>query len=141
MVHSPELPLGMLAARFAKEFEARVFEALTRAGYPDLRVRHSVLLGSLDRTGLRLTRLAAQAAMTPQAMGELVDDLERGGYLERRPDPADRRARLIIATPKGERALADCLRIVAEVEASYATTLGTERYAAAQGALGDLLER
>jgi len=140
MAHSPALPLGMLAARFAKEFEARVFDALTHAGYPDLRVRHSVLLGSLDRTGLRLTQLAAQAGTTPQAMGELVDDLERGGYLERRADPADRRARLIVATPKGERALADCLRIVAEIESSYVAAIGAERYETLQRGLGELLE-
>lgn len=140
MAHSPALPLGMLAARLAKAFEGEVFEQLTRAGYPDLRVRHSVLLGALDSTGLRLTQLAAQAGMTPQAMGELVDDLEQGGYLSRRADPADRRARLIVATPKGERALADCLRIVASIEASYARRLGAERFEAVQGALAELLE-
>lgn len=38
--------------------------------------------------------------MTPQAMGELVDELEELGYLERRPDPTDRRAKLIVLTDR-----------------------------------------
>ncbi len=40
--------------------------------------------------------------MSPQAMGELVDELEQLGYVVRRPDPTDRRAKLIILTKKGQ---------------------------------------
>ncbi|MFF2272884.1 MarR family winged helix-turn-helix transcriptional regulator [Agromyces sp. NPDC058136] len=139
MAQEHALPLGMLAARLAKEFENDVFEQLTLAGYPELRVRHSVLLSALDGTALRLGQLAAQAGMTPQAMGELVDDLEAGGYLARHNDPADRRARLIVATPRGERALAECLRIVATIEASYATALGADRLDDVKQAITELL--
>ena len=42
--------------------------------------------------------------MTAQAMGELVDELEAMQYLVRRPDPTDRRAKLIMLTRKGVRA-------------------------------------
>ena len=42
------------------------------------------------REGSRLTDLAAQAQVTKQTAGELVDQLERRGYVERVPDPSRR---------------------------------------------------
>ena len=38
-------------------------------------------------------------------MTYLLDDLEKAGLIERRPDPADRRARRIAATASGRRLL------------------------------------
>ena len=54
-----------------------------------------------NRNGIRLTHLAERALMTPQAMSELVEHLVSHGYLERMPDPSDRRAKLIC--PHGPR--------------------------------------
>jgi DNA-binding MarR family transcriptional regulator len=39
--------------------------------------------------------------VTPQAVGELVDDLERFGCVRRLPDRRDRRAKLIVPTAAG----------------------------------------
>jgi DNA-binding MarR family transcriptional regulator len=49
-------------------------------------------------------------------MTYLVDDLEKAGLVERRPDPADRRARQVLLTKKGERSLAAASRRIQEVE-------------------------
>jgi DNA-binding MarR family transcriptional regulator len=74
--------------------------------------------------------------MTKQSIGEIVDDLASRGYVERFPDPADRRAKLIRLTRKGEEAQAVGLELFATVE----RRLG-ERYGAEQVAqLRDLLE-
>jgi DNA-binding MarR family transcriptional regulator len=54
--------------------------------------------------------------MTLPAMSELVDDLQAAGYLERRPDPRDRRAKLIRLTRKGRYAIVQALRAVREIE-------------------------
>jgi MarR family len=45
-----------------------------------------------DRPGTRLTVLAEAARITKQTAGALVDQLERSGYVVRRPDPTDARA-------------------------------------------------
>jgi|SRR5579875_869758 len=45
--------------------------------------------------------LANQLGVDRTVMTYLLDDLERAGLIERRPDPADRRARRIVATPAG----------------------------------------
>jgi DNA-binding MarR family transcriptional regulator len=44
--------------------------------------------------------------MSPRAMGERVDELEHLGYVVRRPDPSDRRAKLITLTKKGQACIA-----------------------------------
>jgi hypothetical protein len=60
------------------------------------------VFAQIDPAGSRLSELARRANMSPQAMGELVDELESLCYLIRRPDPRDRRAKLIVLTRKGQ---------------------------------------
>ena len=64
--------------------------------------------------------------MSRQAMGELVDDLEDLGYVERRADPSDGRAKLVVLTGKGEAAMADGIAAVVDLEARWAACLGEE---------------
>jgi DNA-binding MarR family transcriptional regulator len=95
----------------------------------DLRPAHGNAMEMLAiEDGLRLTDIAARAGMAPQSMGELVDDLAGKGYLQRREDPADRRAKRIYLTPKG-RAAADASRTaLRDIEEQLRTTLGAGRY-------------
>ena len=51
--------------------------------------------------------LAAHLGVDRTVMTYLLDDLERAGLIERRPDPADRRARRIAATGRGADLLGD----------------------------------
>ncbi len=100
-----------------------VFEA---AKTFDERIRpaHSAVFFHMEHEGIRLSRLAGKAEMTPQAMGELVDDLEEMGYLRRVPDPADRRAKLIVFTEQGDEALTVGYAAIEEVERRLVTLLG-----------------
>lgn len=54
--------------------------------------------------GLSLRDLAAQLGTDAPYASLIVDDLERQGLVERRPDPADRRRKIVTCTPEGERA-------------------------------------
>lgn len=49
--------------------------------------------------------LAHRLAIDKTSMTYLVDDLEGAGLVTRRPDPADRRVKQVIATPTGRAAL------------------------------------
>src|SRR6476620_1173114 len=80
-----------------------LLDALDNAGYPDMQAAFHPLFECIDDEGTRLTELAARADMTHQSMGEIVVSLERRGYVERRPDPADGRARLVCLTPAGRK--------------------------------------
>jgi DNA-binding MarR family transcriptional regulator len=105
-----------------------IVEGVSRAGYPQ-RPAHSAVFANIDLGGTRLSDLAARANMTPQAMGELVDDLEGLGYVRRRPHPDDRRAKLVVLTPKGRRCVEAGMRIVGGIEARLGDELGTRRLA------------
>jgi DNA-binding MarR family transcriptional regulator len=139
MTESEELPIGMLALQLQRAFEAECFDRLAAAGFTGLRMRHSVLLNALGPDGSRVTTLAAELGMTKQAMGELIDDLESGGYLERTTDPDDRRARLIRFTAKGQKALETAFEIIPAIEREYAERVGAKRYAALRATLEELV--
>jgi MarR family transcriptional regulator, transcriptional regulator for hemolysin len=50
--------------------------------------------------GISQARLAELAEVEPMTMVRLLDRMEADGLLERRADPADRRARCLFLTPK-----------------------------------------
>jgi DNA-binding MarR family transcriptional regulator len=92
---------------------------LHAAGYDDITAAHQAVFENIDRHGSRLTTLAARSGMAHQSMSELVHTLERAGYLERRPDPADGRARIIRLTEKGQALVLQALRDIREIEAAW----------------------
>ena len=98
---------------------ADLIERLTAAGYRDLSAAMHPVFENIDREGTRLTDLAARADMTHQSMGELIDTLEQRGYVERRPDPADGRARLVCFTNKGRQMARTALREIDAIEAEW----------------------
>jgi DNA-binding MarR family transcriptional regulator len=76
--------------------------------------------------------------MTHQSMGELVASLEWGGWVERRPDPTDGRARLVCLTPAGRDLVIRGLHHIAEIEAEWQERW---REAGHDGTLRPVLER
>ena len=120
-----------ITTRLAYEaFTAEIFRRLAGRGFDDLRPAHAPVFQRITEEGVRLTELAAQAGMTPQSMGYLVDDLERLGYVERSPDPHDRRASLIRPTDRGRAEVNAAREVIAELERSCARKIGKDRYSA-----------
>lgn len=70
--------------------------------------------------------LASGLGIDRTVMTYLVDDLERAGLVERRPDPADRRARRVVLLPPGRSVLEDTTRRIAEVERAVLGGLSDE---------------
>ena len=134
-------PIGQLLGDAVIAFRRDLHARATAGGYDDIRGVHLQVFGAVDWNGTRLRDLAARANMTPPAMAELVDDLQALGYLERLPDPEDRRAKLIRPTRKGRRVLAAALRAVEEIEREYAERLGSDRFRDLVQALQDLAAR
>jgi MarR family transcriptional regulator, temperature-dependent positive regulator of motility len=93
-------------ARAVKRARGALIESVRRSLHSGLRAAHVQVFESLDPGGTRLTVLAERAQVSHQAMGELVEELIGIGYLERIPDPADGRARLIRPTARGRSELA-----------------------------------
>ena len=132
------VPIGMVAARLHRATQVDCIARLNKAGYTDLRMRHLALLEGLPREGARVTTPASQTGMSKQSMGELIDEIEANGYIERRNDPEDRRARLIVFTAKGQRAYEEAFTVLGEMERDYAQTVGTSRYSETRAVLDQL---
>jgi DNA-binding MarR family transcriptional regulator len=63
--------------------------------------RTKVLLYLRDHGPVRQSVLAADFGLSPHSITDIVDGLERLGMAERRPDPTDRRAKLVVITDAG----------------------------------------
>lgn len=137
---SESLNVGVLLFLPYRAMETRVFEGLAAAGFPDLTPAQARVFQRIAPGGSRLTDLAAQAAITKQSAGFLVDQLERGGYVERVPDPADGRARLVRIAERGIRSVEASRGMVAQVEAEWTAHLGERRMEQLRRILSDLRE-
>jgi DNA-binding MarR family transcriptional regulator len=129
-IHGEEVTLLSLLGE-AKELAIdELHRRLGDEGYPDIRPGHGCVFRFIEAEGSRLTEIAARAGMTKQAVGEVVADLERLGYVERVPDPDDRRAKIIRLSERGWDAERAALGILADIERRWAREVGEERLAA-----------
>jgi DNA-binding MarR family transcriptional regulator len=116
----------------------RMLERLHAEGFDDLDMAHLNLLLYPGPQGARPSELAAQRGMTKQAANYLLGQLERLGYLERRPDADDRRSKRIALTDRGERAAFTIRDAVSEVERDWQAQLGRDRFAQLKALLLEL---
>ena len=133
--------LGVLAIQLAASMQRELFSRLAEEGYGDLHSRHAAVLAYLDEDGVRATELARLSGAHKQVVGRLVDELEDFGYVERLPDPADRRAKLVVPTRRGLAMLQRGDEIVAEIEARHAEAIGGRNYAAFRDTLRGVVAR
>lgn len=134
------LNVGLLMFLPYRAMEARVFEGLAAVGFDDFTPSQARVFQRIGPDGSRLTDLAAQAGITKQSTGFLVDQLERAGYVERVGDPVDGRARLVRIAERGLRSVEASRQIVAEVEAEWTAHLGASRMEQLRDILTDLRE-
>lgn len=101
---------------------------LAADGFEDVRPAHFTVFQHMPPQGIRLTELAEAALLTKQSMGYLVDELEARGYVERAPDPTDRRAKVVRLTPRGRRVEDTVRATIQRMEDEWATHMGQEDY-------------
>ena len=119
----------MLAASLLQPVQEELQAGLADKGHSQLRACHGVVLAHLASSDERLTRLAELCRQPKQYIGRLVDELEALGYVERRPDPRDRRGKLIAITKRGRAQRADTQRILERIESRFAEQIGDEEFA------------
>ncbi len=115
------IPALMRAARGAYGHVIR--ERLARAGYDDLPRNAPYVLGGMANQGVPPSQLVRELGVSKQAAGQLVDTLVLRGYLERRPDPDDRRRITVELTERGAAAAAEVRAGVEEVDGRLAGML------------------
>ena len=119
--------LPRLLREFSRDFERRIWEGLSAKGYADIRPSHSAVFANLGMGAVRVTELAERAQVTQQAMGKMLKELERMGYIARDIDSGDKRAKEIKLTERGIALAADCLEVVSNIQTHYADKIGAQR--------------
>lgn len=131
-----EPTLLKLLVEATRAYESALNRDLRAALDADLRPAHYAVFRHLSPEGSRVTALAEAAGMTQQSMGELITHLERRGYVERRVDPSDKRARLVVTTESGRAALALAADRLAALDGKLSAALGVDAVAELRAALG-----
>ena len=116
--------LGVLAGRLLFAVQGELFRRLHDEGFDDIVPRHGAVLAYLRAEGVRATDLARLSGQLKQVVGVIVDDLEELGYVKRKPDPGDRRAKLIVPTARGRRQMDTADAIMADIMNRHSRQLG-----------------
>jgi DNA-binding MarR family transcriptional regulator len=132
--------VGELLQEIVQGLAAAARHSVHAAGFEDVRAVHDCVFRFLQPEGIRLRDIADRAGMSPQSVGEHVDELERLGYVERIPDPGDRRAKLIRPTPRGKAITKAALDGFRKVERDWEGALGARRLAQMRRALEAIRE-
>lgn len=94
--------------------------ALAEAGFDDVPGNGLFVVGAVARTRLPMASLVRALGVTKQAAGKLVDTLALRGYVERVPDPHDRRRLLVAPTARGTAAAAAIRAATGGIDAKLA---------------------
>jgi len=98
--------IALMAARI---FNRRVKKlGFTRSQWEVLYLLH-------QDDGQTQTEIAAQLIMARPPLGKLIDRLEKDQWLERRDDPADRRAKRVFLTPKSSPVFDPLEQVVSDI--------------------------
>lgn len=127
--------IGPSLTEIARDFHRRALARFASSGHDGLQAAHTAVISHLGLEGVRLTELARRAGMTKQGMGQLVDEVERLGYVERVQDPTDSRAKLVRFSDRGRRLIPQGMRIARQIQEEYARLIGRQRMLALQEAL------
>jgi DNA-binding MarR family transcriptional regulator len=106
--------VSYVVARLDRAVRREIDDRVRRHGLTA--TQYTALSVLATRTGLSNAQLARRSYVTPQSMSQIIGALERGGLIERTPDPAHRRILRAELTRKGRRVLASCDRAVDEME-------------------------
>jgi DNA-binding MarR family transcriptional regulator len=105
---------GQLLFRLWRASHTRMADALESVGLTSSLFALLNVLGARD--GAIQQQLSSAMGIDPSTIVLLVDELERGGLAKRQPHAADRRAREVMITPKGRRALKRARNMALQVE-------------------------
>jgi DNA-binding MarR family transcriptional regulator len=119
--------IGQSLMEVARHFQRHAIDGFAAEGYKQIQGSHQAILNHLSLSGTRLTVLAERAAITKQAMGQLVDEVERLGFVERVRDPLDGRAKIVKFTAKGHALMKAGTRVGTSVQQEYSALIGEKK--------------
>jgi DNA-binding MarR family transcriptional regulator len=141
-MHEPTPLLGLLLRLLNQEWGNHVHEAMQKAGFDGIGAANANVIPFVpEEGGIQVSELAKLARVRKQSMAQSVEQLEKLGYLERRPDPNDRRARLVFLTERGKGVRPVALKAGRAVEKQWAKLTSPEQIEELRASLQALLDK
>lgn len=131
--------LGVLLRLAHQHFSSEVDEALGEAGFGDIRPHHANVFTFVPPEGIQMSELTLKAGVRKQSMAQALEELEKLGYIERKPHPIDKRARLVFLTARGKQIRPLAMAAGQQVEGRWERLLGEGDLEALRASLRKLL--
>jgi DNA-binding MarR family transcriptional regulator len=136
----PTRPLiGLLLRLLYQHYAQDIDAALSEAGFGDIRPAHANVFPFVPPQGITVSELANLARVRKQTMAQAVEQLEQMGYVERRPNPRDRRSQLVFLTRRGAAVKPVTHSTASRVEGHWAELTSPEELEALRASLLRLL--
>ena len=131
--------IGLLLRLVYQSYSQEIEAALREAGFDDVRPTAGNVFPFVPPEGITVSALAERARVRKQTMTQAVEQLERAGYVERRPNPRDRRSRLVFLTERGASVPPVTHAAAARVEERWSALTSPEELEALRASLLRLL--
>ncbi|MFG2462897.1 MarR family winged helix-turn-helix transcriptional regulator [Streptomyces sp. NPDC048523] len=135
MQNSEALALAAALLAAAGDLTQRINDGVVARGF-EARPAWGFAFTRLAPDGATVTELAGHLGVTKQAASQLVEEIVRKGYAERRPHPGDARARLVVLTERGWACTRAAEEAAAEAVRAWTDVLGEGEVRALRERLG-----
>jgi DNA-binding MarR family transcriptional regulator len=132
-------PLARFLLLLFRAFENDLITVAAKAGFSDITSSDLQTLHFVRLEGCLATEISRLAGITKQAVGKSVTSLEARGYLTRKENPKDARAKMIVFTPRGRKLLETAVQAINKIEKKYERDLGSRNYATLRASLASLI--
>ena len=93
-------------------------------GHRDLRLNFEPYMAMIGSSGARLSDIADTLGISRQAANQTANQIEAAGYIRRKADPGDGRAKLAVLTGRGRALRRDGIRVVGIYHQQFAAIAG-----------------
>lgn len=133
--------LNRLLLEFGGDYQRRIINGVHQRGHTLIRPAHCTVFANLGMGAVRVTELAERAHVTQQAMGKMLKELERIGYVVRDIDGSDRRAKKIRPTERGNALMVDIKAVTRDAWLYYVARIDENTLIALEQQLADCVRK
>ncbi|MGF6881411.1 DNA-binding MarR family transcriptional regulator [Nocardia sp. GAS34] len=133
------MDFGVLLGQAYQAFVRELHTHLAEHGHRMLGASYGYVLRTLAENALTASQLGERLGITAQGAAKVVDEMVRDGYVERCPDPADKRAKLLHLSDRGRDMLDTVREFHAEYERRLAARVGADQVATVRAVLGEIV--
>lgn len=133
------MDFGVLLGQSYQAFVRQLHAHLAERGHHVLGASYGYVLRTLAENALTASQLGERLGITAQGAAKVVDEMVRHGYVERRADPGDKRAKLLHLSDRGRDMLETVRAFHAEYERELIARVGADQVATVRAVLSEII--